>query len=137
MNLIANLLWFEMRRFGYPLTNDNGAIDINNLLITAFQPIFILIDIISLPFLLTIETIRFNMIKNGKHNVTKSEKINNLETFPKYLANGLSYLLLQYIEQIDDGIAHNMTIDPKRCFWYSYMEYYYLVIDIEHAEQNK
>lgn len=136
MNLLFNMIWFEMRRFGYPLTNEDGAININNLLVTAMQPLFILIDLLTIPFLLAMVSIRTQMINNGKQNVIKTEAIKSLESIPRYLGNSLSFILIRYMGNIDNGIAYNMAIDPKRCFWYAYINYYYLVIDIEHAGKN-
>lgn len=127
------MLMFEIQRLCYPMLNSDGVFRRENLIVIMLQPLFILVDLFAIPFILITEMARTKIVAMGCKNVPY--KI--LSILPNILGNYLTYKMSKMMMQPEKCIAENMIIDPLRRFWYPYLEYYMLVLETEHSQLNE
>jgi hypothetical protein len=121
---------FEIQRLCYPLLNNDGVFRRENLIVIMVQPLFILIDLIALPFIIMAEMARTKIVLMG----CNSAPYKALSILPNILGTYLTYTMAKMMLEPERCIAENMVIDPRRRFWYPYLEYYMLVLETEHGQ---
>jgi hypothetical protein len=134
---ILSAMWrFEIERLCYPLVNGDRRPRLENLVAILLQPLFIIIDLLTLPFIFANEHNR----RESQFSVSEQNRnmINSIfGALPALLGIHLHRLLIAIVRESDRGIEEDVLVDPNRRFWYSYFEYYMLLCDNENSMRNR
>ena len=127
--IFRSIFKFELERFSYPLVNADKKFRLENIVAILFQPLFLLIDLFTLPYILAHERdTRVPVVDPLDQCSHMTSSI--LGAIPSLLGLRLHQILIAIIREPDVGVAGDIIKDPNRRFWYAYCEYYMVICEM-------